>query len=85
MKIIIEIELNELEARQIKVNSIERVMNNAIRVGSAGSHELKKGSERECASILFEDCCDLKQITTKLWNYARNAIFIHDSKEMKSG
>jgi hypothetical protein len=75
MKIIIEIELNELEVKRIQTNSIERVMNNAIRIGRVGSDQLTKSGDREDASILSEDCEDLKWTVVQLWNAARNEIF----------
>lgn len=77
MKITLTLELTEAEARQVLDNSIERVMNNAIHVGSAaqGCIYLSEGL-RENASTLWQDCEELKPITYKLWENVRNALFI---------
>lgn len=76
MKIIVELELSRLEMATICSNSIERVLNNAIHIG--GEAELGKPlseGDRERASTLWQDCEELKPITTKLWGAVHNQIF----------
>jgi hypothetical protein len=81
MKLIIEMELTEQEANYILSCSIERVMNNAINIGSKGEKELKLERDRENASVLWQDCEDAKPVTTKMWNTVRNAVFIERNKK----
>ena len=80
MKITLTISLSDAEQHLIGSNSIERIFNNAIRVGSAvESHP--NPSLSEDASTLWQDCEELKPITTKLWNEVRNAIFLASLKK----
>jgi hypothetical protein len=72
MKVTIELELSAKDIKLIRINSIERVMNNAIAVGLVGEQQLKSQGDKECASTLWQDCEDLKSTVDKLWNSVRN-------------
>lgn len=76
MKITVEIELTAFQMGLIRGNSLERVLNNAIYVGGAGEHELKNESDREAASILWQDCSDMKPTLMTIWHAVSNAVFI---------
>lgn len=74
MKITIEIELDEREEAYIRTCSLERVMNNALWI----AQRVRSDDERvQCA---LDDIPDAMPIASKLWNAARNAIFIERSK-----
>jgi hypothetical protein len=75
MKITIEIDLTEKQEVQIRQNSIERVLNNAISVGSRTENSGVSTGLREDASTLWQDAEDLKYVTTYIWNAVRDGIF----------
>lgn len=74
MKVTITLELSEVDQIHIRQNSIERVMNNAIFVGGK-VERVKDESLAERASTLWQDCEELKSVTSRLWNAAREAIY----------
>lgn len=73
MKVQIELELTERELRLLLQNSLERVMNNAIYVGTT-VEDHTKGHISERASTLWQDCEELKPLTVKLWCTAQEAV-----------
>ena len=75
MKLTIELELDKREQQQILQNSIERVMNNAMSIGEAVEQHMKLDNLREDASILWQDCEELKPLNRKLWCAVQDAIF----------
>ena len=74
LTITVTLVLSQREQAHILQNSIERVLNNAIFVGEKACAS-KDEATSERGFTLFQDCEDLKEITTKLWNSARNEIF----------
>lgn len=71
MKVVLELELSDTEVLVFRQNSIERVFHNAIWVGQ----RFEQQDPTERASILWQDCEELKPIVTHLWNSIRNATF----------
>jgi hypothetical protein len=63
-------ELTECDKRTILENSIERVINNSMRL------VIKLSKRDEDASINYDDWGSLKELVCKLWDRERNAIFI---------
>lgn len=70
----LDIELSREEIFKLRQNSIERVFNNAIEVGTDGEKELS-GLAAERASTLWQDAEDLKELVDKLWRTAQNETF----------
>jgi len=61
------------ERRLLIDNSLERVLNNAIYVGTKAMRAKDIGlSER--AGILTDDCRAMKDLASRLWNEARNSL-----------
>jgi hypothetical protein len=82
MKLLVEIELNKDEPMLIRTCSIERVMNNAIKVGSyVQNHDKSSEAMRENGSSLWQDCDMLKPVLRKIWNAVSEAVFIEMQKE----
>ena len=78
MKLTVTIDLTKLEEAQLGQNSIERVLNNAIFVGGevdeAGEVTVPEDMA-ERASILWQDCEELKPLVCKIWAALQNARF----------
>jgi hypothetical protein len=82
MKIKIEIEVTDAEQKALLQNSIERVLNNAIDVGSAVEQKGARVSQdiRDRASTLWQDCEELKPIVSKVWWAAANEVRVEAYK-----
>jgi hypothetical protein len=65
----IELELTTREENQLLQNSIERVINTSMDIAN------KFYSEHPDAPVNHEDWEELKVLTNKLWNSARNEVF----------
>lgn len=76
MKITVEMEISEETARYISNNSIERVINTAIRMAEAVATRKIPASTAEDAEMSIEDLSDCKMIATQIWNDTRNAILL---------
>jgi hypothetical protein len=72
-KISVELDLSVFEQIRICRNSLERVLNNAVRVGEAAQDKLS-GSDSEFGSTLWQDAEELKPVATKIWNAVQDAI-----------
>lgn len=74
MKITIEIEISEADCLRLAKNSIERVLNNASRVGHYAE---RHGNEsiRDFGSTLWQDADELNGVATRIWAAAREACF----------
>lgn len=69
----VELELTDAEMRRLLSISLERVINNAIYVGSAAEDDpVEEVSER--ASTLWQDCEELKPLLMRLWDGAANNL-----------
>ena len=73
MKILIEIEVTDDDIRRLQQNSIERVLNNASRVGAYAEEHAKDIAYKEFGSVLWQDADELNSLTTRLWHAAREA------------
>ena len=84
MKITVEIELNKDEPMLIRTCSVERVLNNAIEVGTYVQN-LGRAREdmQENGSTLWQDCDMLKPVLRNIWNTVSEAVFIEMQKEKK--
>jgi hypothetical protein len=84
MKLLVEIELSKDEPMLIRTCSVERVLNNAIEVGTYVQN-LGRAREdmQENGSILWQDCDMLKPVLRKIWNTVSEAVFIEMQKEKK--
>jgi hypothetical protein len=60
-------ELSPAERRLLLDNSVERVINTSMGLARISTHEN--------AQMNFEDWVELKALTVKLWNDARNEAF----------
>lgn len=78
-KITIELELDLGEQQMLLQTSLERVLNNAIFVGSKA--ERAKGDLGERASTLWQDCEMLLPLTRKVWGAAAEALRVELFKE----
>jgi accessory colonization factor AcfC len=65
-------ELTKREEDAILQNSVERVINNSMDRALKNYNNPKD----EDAGINYEDWEELKPIVTKLWNKARNEVFL---------
>lgn len=74
--------LTAAEEKLILQSSIERVFNNAIFIGHIGESDLKEEEQRERASILWQDCEELKWVARKLWEREKDNIF---KRQLQSG
>lgn len=74
--VVVELELTDAEQMRLLENSIERVMNNAIRVGTwaekPGNTRLKR--LQEDGSVLWQDCEELKPLVCKFWSAISEAV-----------
>jgi hypothetical protein len=72
--------LTKQEERYIATNSVERMINTAIRLGEFCQNNPKLVGEEmsELGSINWQDFQDLKEVMCKLWNERRNDIFKRD-------
>lgn len=68
----IPVTLSDREENQLLSNSIERVINTSIRLAIE--------SDLEDASMNVQDWKELKSLTVKLWDQARNEVFKRRSK-----
>jgi len=84
MKITVEIELNKDEPMLIRTCSVERVLNNAIEVGTYVQN-LGRAREdmQENGSTLWQDCDMLKPVLRNIWNTVSEAVFIEMQKGKK--
>jgi len=65
--------LNEADCLRLLDNSIERVLSNAARVGEAAA-KAKSEALSEAGSVLWQDADELRPLTTRIWNAARDAV-----------
>ena len=68
-------EFTYAEEQLLLQNSIERVINTSI--------EIAENSTHEDSSISLEDWDDLKWLTVKLWNAARERVFVARQAKME--
>lgn len=76
MKITIELELTEQEISNLQTNSLERVINTASRMADACVSGKRSAFVVENAMTSVEDLAYVKLLATKLWDAARNAVFL---------
>jgi hypothetical protein len=75
MRVTITLELSKQAEHSLLQNSIERVMNNAIYVGRKAERSWRQDeTSAERASILHQDCEELKPLVCALWNAARESL-----------
>jgi hypothetical protein len=74
-KITITVEISDREAELIGSTSIERVHNNAI--WCAERARFKNPLDEEQADVLREDSEAVKEVSSRLWDAARNGWFLH--------
>jgi hypothetical protein len=75
LKLTIELELTDGEARFVSISSIERVLNNALNIGALAEAHLPQEVDRIDASNLWQDAEELKPVTVKIWHAVHDAIF----------
>jgi hypothetical protein len=68
-----ELALDKAERKYLLDNAVERVMNNAMRIGKIGASALPP-AYREDASVLWQDCTELKPIINKIWWAIQEAV-----------
>jgi hypothetical protein len=84
MKITIELELNKDEPLLIRTCSIERVLNNAIEVGSYVQNLSRARDDMaQNGSTLWQDCDMVKPVLRKIWGAISEAVFIEMQKGKK--
>jgi hypothetical protein len=82
-KILVELDLTPAEAKMLAQNSVERVLNNAIRVGGWVEEHLDGGPKMsdeeqtmaESGSTLWQDCEELKPLVVKIWWAVHEEVF----------
>lgn len=81
MRILIEVEVDEKEAKRLCSNSIERVINSSLNIADDSPHP--------DANTNGDDWRELKSLTVRLWTAAHSAIFaatnpkeIEDSEDL---
>lgn len=66
--------LTQEQYTQLLQNSIERVLNNAIEIGGWGETGVVPRSVREDASILWQDCTELKPLVCQIWTRVQEDV-----------
>lgn len=77
MKLTIEVEIPDRDAQAMLGWSIERVLNNAINIGTLAQTRLERSIDCNDASTLWQDAEEIKPLTVRIWGATQEAIRRH--------